>query len=123
MNGVITYNTPSTFKGFTFRDVCLEFSDGKIVKATANDTERINAVFDTDEGARNVGEFALGCNPEITFPMDNTLFDEKIAGSFHFTPGMAYDDCYNGNKSAVHWTSSAYRPRNTAAARYGSTGN
>ena len=103
VNGVITYNTPSTFKGFTFRDVCLEFSDGKIVKATANDTERINAVFDTDEGARYVGEFALGCNPEITFPMDNTLFDEKIAGSFHFTPGMAYDDCYNGNKSAVHW--------------------
>ncbi len=103
VNGKITYNTPSTKNGFTFRDVCLEFSDGKIVNATANDSERLNAVFNTDEGARYVGEFALGCNPAINFPMDNTLFDEKIAGSFHFTPGAAYDDCYNGNDSALHW--------------------
>ena len=65
--------------------------------------ERINKILDTDDGARYVGEFALGCNPEITFPMDNILFDEKIAGSFHFTPGAAYDDADNGNKSAVHW--------------------
>jgi aminopeptidase len=103
VEGVITYNTPSTYEGFTFTDVKLVFSKGKIVEATANDTERINKVLDTDEGARYVGEFALGCNPLITFPMDNTLFDEKIMGSFHFTPGNAYDDCDNGNRSAVHW--------------------
>lgn len=103
VNGVITYNTPSTYNGFTFTNISFEFRDGKIIDATANDTSRIQAVLDTDEGARYIGEFALGCNPAITFPMDNTLFDEKIMGSFHFTPGNAYDDCYNGNSSAIHW--------------------
>ncbi len=103
VNGTITYNTPSTYQGFTFRDVSLTFVDGRIVEAQANDTDRINSVLDTDAGSRYVGEFALGCNPVITFPMDNTLFDEKIMGSFHFTPGNAYDDCDNGNRSAVHW--------------------
>ncbi len=103
VNGVISYNTPSSYHGFTFKDIKLTFKDGKIVEAVANDTERVNAIFDTDEGARYIGEFALGCNPEITFAMDETLFDEKIGGSFHFTPGNAYDDTDNGNRSAVHW--------------------
>ena len=103
VNGVIAYNTPSSYHGFTFSDVQLRFEGGRIVEATANDTKRVNAVFDTDEGARYVGEFALGCNPMIEQAMDETLFDEKIGGSFHFTPGMAYDDTDNGNRSAVHW--------------------
>lgn len=103
IEGYITYNTPSEYQGFTFENIRLEFSKGRIVKATANDTERINKIFDTDEGARYVGEFAIGVNPYITKPMKDTLFDEKIMGSFHFTPGSSYDDCYNGNKSAVHW--------------------
>jgi len=103
VNGVISYNTASSYNGFTFKDVRFEFKDGKIVKATANDTKRINKVLDTDAGARYIGEFALGCNPYITFPMDEILFDEKIMGSFHFTPGNAYDDTDNGNRSAVHW--------------------
>ena len=77
--------------------------NGKIVKATANNTERINELLDTDEGARYFGEFAIGVNPYILHPMKDTLFDEKIAGSFHLTPGMAYEDAFNGNKSAVHW--------------------
>jgi len=103
VEGYISYNAPSSYLGFTFTDVKLEFKKGKIVKASSNDNERINKIFDTDEGSRYVGEFALGCNPEINFPMDNILFDEKISGSFHFTPGAAYDDADNGNKSAVHW--------------------
>jgi len=103
VNGVITYNTPSKYEGFTYENIRLEFRDGKIVKATANDTERINKVFDTDEGARYVGEFSLGVNPYILKPMKDTLFDEKISGSIHFTPGGCYDECDNGNKSAVHW--------------------
>ncbi len=103
VNGTIQYNTKSTYDGFTFENVCLTFKDGRVIKATANDNERIEAVFNTDEGARYVGEFALGCNPKITFAMDDILFDEKIAGSFHFTPGNAYDDTDNGNRSAVHW--------------------
>ena len=103
VNGKITYNTPSVLQGFTYENVCLEFENGKIVKATANDTERVNKVFDTDEGARYVGEFAIGINPYILKPMKEILFDEKIMGSIHFTPGNCYDDAYNGNRSAIHW--------------------
>ena len=103
VNGYITYNTPAEYQGFTYENIRLEFKDGKIVKATANDTDRIDQVFDTDDGARYVGEFALGVNPFITKPMKDTLFDEKIMGSIHFTPGSAYADCDNGNKSAIHW--------------------
>jgi aminopeptidase len=103
VNGVITYNTPSVHAGFEFTNIRLEFVNGKIVNATANDTQRINKVFDMDEGARYVGEFAFGVNPYITEPVQDTLFDEKIAGSFHFTPGHCYDECNNGNKSALHW--------------------
>ena len=103
VNGVIHYNTPSIQDGFTFEDVRLTFENGRIVRAEANDSARINRIFDMDEGARYVGEFAIGVNPYITKPMKNTLFDEKIMGSFHFTPGASYEDCYNGNESALHW--------------------
>jgi aminopeptidase len=103
INGIISYNTPSNYQGFTFENVSLTFKNGKIVEATANDTERINGIFDTDEGARFVGEFAIGVNPYIQHPMQDILFDEKIDGSFHFTPGECYEDAYNGNKSNIHW--------------------
>ena len=103
VNGVIQYNTPSENSGFTYENVRLEFKDGKIINAEANDTERINKVFDIDEGARYIGEFAIGVNPYILKPMNNILFDEKIMGSFHFTPGNSYDDADNTNRSSVHW--------------------
>jgi len=103
VNGTIQYNTPSPYNGFTYEDVKLTFKDGKIIDATANDTERINKIFDTDEGARYVGEFAIGLNPYIQHPMKDILFDEKIDGSFHFTPGQCYDVAPNGNNSAIHW--------------------
>ncbi|KAB2490492.1 aminopeptidase [Priestia endophytica] len=103
VNGVITYNTPSPYQGFTFENVKLTFENGKIIDATANDTERINHIFDTDEGARFVGEFAIGVNPYIQHPMQDILFDEKIDGSFHFTPGECYEEAYNGNHSNIHW--------------------
>lgn len=103
VNGEITFNTPSEYMGFTFENIRFRFENGKIVEATANDTERINHVLDTDEGARYIGEFSLGFNPYILHPMKDTLFDEKIAGSFHFTPGNAYETADNGNRSAIHW--------------------
>lgn len=103
VNGTITHNAPTPYHGFTFENVCLTFENGKIVKATANDTKRLNEILDTDEGARFIGEFAIGVNPFIHNPMKDTLFDEKIDGSFHFTPGQCYDEAYNGNKSSVHW--------------------
>lgn len=103
VNGVITFNAPSIENGFKYENVSLIFKDGKIIKATSNDNQKINALLDTDEGARYVGEFAFGVNPYITKPMGDILFDEKISGSIHFTPGCCYDDCYNGNISAIHW--------------------
>jgi aminopeptidase len=103
VNGTLSYNTPSVFQGFTFENICLTFENGKIIKATANDTERLNKVFGIDEGARYVGEFAIGVNPYILTPMKDTLFDEKIMGSIHFTPGNCYEEASNGNASAIHW--------------------
>lgn len=103
VNGVISYNTPTEYQGVSYENVKLEFKDGKIIKVEANDTERAQKVFDTDEGAKYIGEFAIGVNPYITKAMKNILFDEKIRGSIHFTPGNAYDDADNGNRSAVHW--------------------
>ncbi len=103
MNGIISYNTPSEEKGFTYENIVFEVKDGKIIKATSNDNKKINDLLDVDEGARYFGEFAIGVNPYILHPMKDTLFDEKIAGSFHLTPGMCYEDAPNGNKSANHW--------------------
>ncbi|TCK87890.1 aminopeptidase [Natranaerovirga hydrolytica] len=103
VQGKLSFNTPSMYQGFTYENIVLEFKDGKIINAFANDSNRINEVFDTDEGARYIGEFAIGVNPYILKPMKDILFDEKIMGSFHFTPGNCYDEAPNGNKSSIHW--------------------
>jgi aminopeptidase len=103
VNGTIQFNTPTIYSGTKFENVRLEFNDGKIIKATGNNPKRLNEILDTDAGARYVGEFSLGFNPYILSPMCDILFDEKIAGSLHFTPGQAYEECDNGNRSAVHW--------------------
>lgn len=104
VNGKITYNTPSPYQGNVYRNVSLSFKDGKIVEASCDgDNEALNAIFDTDSGSRYVGEFSLGLNPLITKPMGDILYDEKIIGSIHFTPGKCYDDASNGNDSAIHW--------------------
>jgi len=105
VQGYITYNCPSIYQGKEYNGVRFEFKDGRIVKASAGSdmTASLNKILDTDEGARYIGEFAIGVNPGIRRPMRNILFDEKIFGSIHFTPGQAYDECDNGNRSAVHW--------------------
>ncbi len=104
INGVIQYNTPSLYEGTVFEGIRFEFKNGKIVKATAgNDEKKLNRILDTDTGARYIGEFAIGVNPMVKEPMKDTLFDEKIDGSFHLTPGQCYDEAPNGNKSAIHW--------------------
>ncbi|MCL5071608.1 MAG: aminopeptidase, partial [Actinobacteria bacterium] len=103
INGTITFNTPAVFQGVTFENIFFEFKDGKIINAASNNTHRLNEVLDTDEGSRYVGEFSLGVNPYITKPMKDGLFDEKISGSMHLTPGSCYDDAPNGNTSSIHW--------------------
>lgn len=101
--GHITFNAPTVFQGIAFDNIRLEFEKGRIVSATANNTEALNRILDTDPGARSIGEFAIGFNPHILHPMRDILFDEKIAGSFHFTPGKAYSIAGNGNDSTIHW--------------------
>ncbi|MCH5162316.1 MAG: aminopeptidase [Clostridiales bacterium] len=103
INGKITYNTPSVYNGTKFEWVSLTFKDGKIIEADSSNKEKSDAIFNTDDGARYVGEFAIGVNPYIVDAIGDILFDEKISGSIHFTPGCCYDDAYNGNISAVHW--------------------
>lgn len=104
VNGVLSYNTPSLYSdGFTYENIKFEFKNGKIIDASCNDTKRINKILDTDAGSRYIGEFAIGVNPYITEPMKDILFDEKIMGSFHFTPGSCYDEAPNGNNSQIHW--------------------
>lgn len=102
-NGVIQFNTPTIYAGTRFENVRLELKQGRVVKASGSNDKKLNEILDTDPGARYIGEFSLGFNPFILNPMCDILFDEKIAGSLHFTPGQAYEDCGNGNKSAVHW--------------------
>lgn len=104
VEGYITYNCPTLYQGKEFNGIRLEFAKGRIVKASAPGMDQfLSKILDTDEGARYIGEFAIGVNPGITQPMRNILFDEKIFGSIHFTPGQCYDECDNGNRSAVHW--------------------
>lgn len=103
INGTISYNAPTLYQGVSHENVAFRFENGKIVEATSSNSEHLNRVLDSDEGARYIGEFAIGFNPHILEPMRDILFDEKIAGSIHLTPGHAYDVAWNGNRSQVHW--------------------
>ena len=103
VEGQLTFNAPSIYQGMAFDGIQLEFKRGKIVNASSNETGKLNKILDSDTGARYIGEFSLGFNPRIFQPMRDILFDEKIAGSFHFTPGQAYEEADNGNRSQVHW--------------------
>src|SRR5216684_1176097 len=103
VEGHITFNAPTIYQSIAFDGIHLDFREGKIVQATSNQTEKLNKILDSDAGARYIGEFSLGFNPYVLEPMRDILFDEKIAGSFHFTPGQAYEEADNGNRSQVHW--------------------
>jgi len=103
VEGHVTFNAPTIYQSTGFDDIRLEFRHGKIVDATSNQTKKLNTILDSDPGARYIGEFSIGFNPYILQPMRDILFDEKIAGSFHFTPGQAYEEADNGNRSQVHW--------------------
>lgn len=103
VEGTIAYNTPSIYAGVTFENIRLRFERGKIIEADSNQPQRLNELLDSDAGARYIGEFSLGFHPLIKHPMKDTLFDEKIDGSLHFTPGQAYELADNGNRSAIHW--------------------
>jgi aminopeptidase len=103
VEGHVSFNAPTIYQGTSFDGIRLDFRRGKIVEATSNEPKKLNDILDSDAGARYIGEFSLAFNPRILQPMRDILFDEKIAGSFHFTPGQAYEEADNGNRSQVHW--------------------
>jgi len=103
VEGVVQYNAPTVYLGSSFDNIRLVFKQGRVVEATSSNTKRLNEILDSDAGARYIGEFAIGFNPHILEPMRDILFDEKIAGSFHFTPGQAYEEVGNGNSQQVYW--------------------
>ena len=104
--GVVQFNCETLYRGTVFNNIRLTMRGGKVAEASADseaNTRKLNEILDSDDGSRRIGEFAIGYNPYIQKPMKDILFDEKIAGSFHFTPGQAYDYPGNGNKSQIHW--------------------
>lgn len=103
VNGVVSYTIPSIYDGKKFENIKLKVKDGKIIEAESSNTAGLNFILDTDEGARYFGEFSLGVNPYIKKPMLDILFDEKMFGSFHLTPGRCYEDADNTNQSSIHW--------------------
>lgn len=105
VQGHVRFNTPTVYQGSSFDGVRLEFEDGRITSAdcAGGDVKKLCRILESDEGASYIGEFSIGCNPRVLHPMRDILFDEKIAGSFHFTPGNAYDEADNGNRSKIHW--------------------
>ncbi|HLW34737.1 MAG TPA: aminopeptidase [Chthoniobacterales bacterium] len=103
VEGHVTFNAPTIYQSIAFDGIRLDFRSGKVIKATSNQTDKLNKILNSDAGARYIGEFSLGFNPFVLEPMRDILFDEKIAGSFHFTPGQAYEEADNGNRSQVHW--------------------
>ncbi len=105
VEGIVRFNAPTVYQGTSYDGVKLTFRAGKVVEATCSggDVEKLRRILETDEGSSYVGEWSIGCNPRILHPMRDILFDEKIAGSFHLTPGNAYDEADNGNRSKVHW--------------------
>ncbi len=103
VNGRITYNTTAYFDGVAFNNICFHFQNGKIVEATSSNTAALNAILDRDEGCRYIGEFAIGVNPYIDKPWNDSMFNEKMTGSIHFTPGATLHDASNGNEASIHW--------------------
>lgn len=104
VNGTIQFNCETLYRGTVFSNIRLVFKDGRIAEATADsDSAKLNEILDADDGARYIGEWSLAFNPYVLKPMKDILFDEKIAGSFHLTPGQAYEEADNGNRSQIHW--------------------
>jgi aminopeptidase len=105
INGYIQFNTDTLYGGTFYSNIYLEFKDGKIIKAESRaNNDKLQKQLAIDDGARYMGEFAIGVNPYIRREMLDILFDEKIACSLHMAIGNSYnDETFNGNRSSVHW--------------------
>ena len=104
VEGHVCFSYPAIYGGREVTGARLWFEGGRVVRATADKNEDfLLKTIDTDEGARRVGEFAIGTNEGITRFTRQILFDEKISGSFHMALGAGYPETGSQNKSAIHW--------------------
>ncbi len=104
VNGHIRFTYPALKSGVEVTNIHCEFKNGKCIKATADKNEKfLNAMLDTDSGSRYIGELGIGMNPKITKFTKELLFDEKKMFTIHLAFGMAYKECGEPNKSAIHW--------------------
>lgn len=102
--GWVRFSYPAIYQGRSVSGVELFFEKGRVVKATAQKDEAfLHSTLETDQGARYLGEFAIGTNFGIDKFTGNILFDEKIGGSFHMALGAGYPQTGNTNSSAIHW--------------------
>ncbi|GMU54602.1 MAG: hypothetical protein AMXMBFR33_37480 [Candidatus Xenobia bacterium] len=103
VEGHIHFNSGTIYRGTAFDDIRLTFEKGRVVKSSCSNDAALEAVLNSDEGARYFGEFAVAFNPFIEKPMRDILFDEKIRGSLHLALGECYEETQNHNRSNVHW--------------------
>ncbi|MFH0816542.1 MAG: aminopeptidase [Methanobacteriota archaeon] len=104
VEGRIRFTFPGVFRGKEIEDVRLVFKKGKVVKATAaKGNELLQALLAIDDGAKRLGEVAIGTNDGIKRFTRKILFDEKIGGTIHMALGSAYLECGAKNRSAIHW--------------------
>lgn len=100
--GYIKFSYPLRYNDRKISNIKLWFNKGKVVKAESSNMKALNALLNTDRGARYLGELGIGCNPKINRFTDNLLFDEKIVGTIHLALGYAFKDTLGKNESAVH---------------------
>lgn len=104
VEGHIRFSYPGIYMGKEIEDIRLEFKEGKVIKATAEKGEELLlALLETDEGAKRLGEIAIGTNYGITKFTKNMLFDEKIGGTIHAALGTSIPQSKGENQSSIHW--------------------
>lgn len=104
VDGHIRFTYPATLQGREAKDVQLWFEGGKVVRSEASAGEEfLEQMLDIDEGARRLGEFAIGTNYGVQRFTGNVLFDEKIGGTCHLAVGRGFANLGSKNESAIHW--------------------
>jgi len=103
-NGWVRFSYPAIVSGREVTGIELRFEEGKVVEASAEKNEGfLLTTLDTDDGARYLGEFAVGTNDGIDRFTKSILYDEKIGGTIHMALGRGYPETGSKNVSAIHW--------------------
>jgi aminopeptidase len=102
--GEVSFSFPVMTQGREISGIRLRFESGKVVDASAAKNEAfLIENLDSDEGARRLGEIAVGTNFGITEFTGQILLDEKIGGTAHMALGAGYPETGSTNLSAIHW--------------------